>query len=246
MSVAVLTIGVITPHAAVGPEGEWPLMVGDRIITRTARVSRPGRTVGEPGDPPTSPSGLRALATPEALDEAAAITQGSTDAIGYASTSTGYVIGHRPEAALVDRLSRRCNVPAASTSSAAAAALRTFDINRLALVHPPWFGDELNALGAASFRDQGSDVTSSQLADLPHDPRRIEPDAVITWISDSLTDRPEALFVGGNGFRSVSAIARLEMQIGRPVVTSNQALLWSLLQRSHLRIEVTGYGSLFR
>jgi maleate isomerase len=245
--VALITIGVITPHAAVGAGGEWPLMVGDRIITRTARIPTPGVTAGEPGDPPTSPSGLRALATPEALDEAVAtFAQGSTDAIGYASTSTGYVIGYRAEAALMDRLSRRWNVPAASTSSAAVAALRTLDIDRLALVHPPWFGGELNALGAAYFRDQGFDVTSSQLADLPRDPRRIEPDNVITWISNSVTDEPQALFLGGNGFRSVSAIARLEMQIGRPVITSNQALLWSLLQQTRIRIEVTGYGSLFR
>jgi maleate isomerase len=113
-------------------------------------------------------------------------------------------------------------------------------------VHPPWFGDELNALGAAYFRDQGFSVTTSRLADLPSDPSRIEPDDVITWISNHVTDEAQAVFLGGNGFRSVSAIARLELQIGRPVVTSNQALLWSLLQTISPRIEVTGYGSLFR
>ena len=243
-----ITIAVIAPHAAAGPGAEWPLMVGQQIITSTARISTPRATAGgEPQDPPTSPSGLRALATPRALDEAvASFAQGSIDAIGYATTSTGYVIGHRAEEALLSRLSGRWNVPTESTSSAAVTALRALSIDRLALVHPPWFGDELNELGAAYFRDQGFDVTASQLADLPHDPSRIEPDDVITWISNNITDEPQAVFLGGNGFRSVSAVARLELQLGRPVVTSNQALLWSLLQKTRPGIEVTGYGSLFR
>jgi maleate isomerase len=243
----VITIGVITPHAAAGPGAEWPLMLGQQINTKAARILPPGTTAADSADPPTSPSDLRALAMPQALDEAVgSFGEGSIDAIGYASTSTGYVIGHRAEGALLSRLSRRWKVPAAGTSSAAVTALRTLNVDRLALVHPPWFGDRLNALGAAYFRDQGFDVTVSQLADLPRDPGRIEPDDVITWISNNITDEPQALFLGGNGFRSVSAIARLELQIGRPVVTSNQALLWSLLQKTRPRIEVTGYGSLFR
>jgi maleate isomerase len=52
--------------------------------------------------------------------------------------------------------------------------------------------------------------------------------------------------VGGNGFRAVGTIARLEAELGRPVLTSNQALLWSLLRKSGSDIEVSGYGSLFQ
>jgi maleate isomerase len=242
----VTTIGVITPHAAAGAEAEWPLMVGERIIAIAARIPAPGRTVDDPGDPPSSPSSLRALATPQALDHAVAcFAQGSIDAIGYTSTSTGYVLRHRAERALLNGLSHRWNVPAASTSAAAVTALRTLRIQRVALVHPPWFGDEPNALGATYFRDQGFHVTGSRLADLPRDPSKVEPDDIITWISTNVTDEAQAVFIGGNGFRSVAAIARLETQVERPVVTSNQALLWALLGEAHAHIAVHGYGALF-
>jgi maleate isomerase len=49
----------------------------------------------------------------------------------------------------------------------------------------------------------------------------------------------------GNGFRAAGVIDALERTIGRPVVTSNQVLLWSLLGRVDALFEVAGYGRLF-
>ncbi len=240
-----VTIGVISPHAAAGPETEWPLMVGGQLDIRTARIPAPGATRDEPGTPPKSPAGLRALTTTVALDEAVASLAPPSIAIGYSSTTTGYAIGYRAEAELLDGLERRWNVPAASTSAAAVTALQVMGIERLGLIHPPWFEDEMNALGAAYFRDEGFDVVAGQSADLPNDPRRIEPDDVVRWISNNASDAAEAFFLGGNGFRAVSAIAQLERNLGRPVLTSNQALLWSLLGKTGLDVNVSGYGSLF-
>jgi maleate isomerase len=238
---------VLTPHAAAGPEAEWPAMVTEKVTIRTARITARDVRTGEPGSPPTSVEGLRALTAADRLHEAvASFGVGSIMALGHASTSTGYALGHRAEVALVDGLSRRWNVPAASTSAAAVAALRALDVERVAVIHPPWFGAELNELGAVYFRDQGFDVIDAQLADLPPDPSRIRAEDVITWVSEHVTDKCEGLFLGGNGFRSSSAIARLEQQTGRPVVTSNQALLWSLLRQVEVELGVAqGYGSLF-
>lgn len=72
-----------------------------------------------------------------------------------------------------------------------------------------------------------------------------EPDAVITWISHHASDEAQALFIGGNGFRVTAAIERLEQQVGRPVLTSKQVLLWSLPEQTHTRMEVPGFGTLF-
>jgi maleate isomerase len=118
-------------------------------------------------------------------------------------------------------------------------------VERLALVHPPWFDEELNELGAAYFRSQGFDVVSSDSADLPNDPERIEPGAVVEWISGRLSDDAEAVFIGGTGFRAARAIEALEERLRRPVLESNQVLLWSILATVHADCEVGGYGRLF-
>jgi maleate isomerase len=240
----VVSIGLLTPHAAPGPAAELADMAPGRVVTQVSRIHAPGAS-GGPGAPPTRPSGLRALTVPSAVDAAvAAFPRGAVDVIGYASTSTGYALGHLAEVAMLERLSQRWDLPVVGTSSSAGAALQTLDVRRVALVHPPWFDRELNDLGAAYFRGQGLEVVSSESAELPHDPSRISPGAVVEWISRHLSDDAEAVFIGGTGFRAARAIEPLEKRLERPVIESNQVLLWSILARVDADVEVGGYGGL--
>jgi hypothetical protein len=52
------------------------------------------------------------------------------------------------------------------------------------------------------------------------------------------------VFIGGNGFRTAAAIEPLEAATGRPVLTSNQVLLWQLLEQAHDISGINGYGRL--
>jgi maleate isomerase len=241
----VIHIGVLTPHAAAGPEAEFSTMAPGRLVTRVARVSTEVSAVSLTTGPAT-PVAARELTAPPLLDDAAErLAAGSIDVIGYASTSTAYAIGFDDEAAMVRRLSRRACRPVAATCASAVLALRVLDVERIALVNPPWFDDEINELGAAYFRSQGLHVVSSGSADLPQDPHRIETAAVIDWTSRHVTNDAEAVYIGGNGFRAAAAIETLEDRIGRPVLTSNQVLLWTLLAHAGATFQVSGYGQLF-
>ena len=241
-----ISLGVLTPHAAVGPADELDAMAPGTVVTRVARILAPGADVSVPGTPPTTPDGLRALTAPAVLDAAAGVfARGSVDVIGYASTSTGYALGFDAEGAMLERLSRRWSLPVVGTSHSAGAAFGALDVERVALVHPPWFDDELNHLGAAYFRRQGFHVVSSESAGLANDPRSIEPGAVIEWICHNVSDDAEAVFIGGTGFRAARAIGALEQRLGRPVCESNQVLLWSVLARLDSGTEVGGHGRLF-
>ena len=59
-------------------------------------------------------------------------------------------------------------------------------------------------------------------------------------------DSAEAVFIGGNGFRSVGVIAALEESLGRPVLTANQVLLWGMLQAIGSTVSPDGYGRLWK
>jgi len=104
---------------------------------------------------------------------------------------------------------------------------------------------EFNELGAAYFAGQGFDVVSSASAGLSQDPRAVEPAAVFEWASRHVADAAQAVFIGGNGFRAAGAIEALETAIGRPVLTSNQVLLWHLLAQVDAAFEIHRYGRLF-
>jgi maleate isomerase len=243
MAAAVIRVGILTPHAAVGPEAELPAMAPGKVVLCVARVPATGEVARAN---PTRPTELRALTAASILDQAAAmLARGSVDVIGYASTSSGYAMGFDTEVAVASRLSRRLGIPVVATAVSAVLALRVLDVKRVALIDPPWFDSELNELGAAYFRSQGFDVISSGSAELSSDPRQIESTAVCEWASRRVHDDAEAVFIGGNGFRAAGAIGALEATIARPVLTSNQVLLWNLLAHARTSVEVSGYGRLF-
>ena len=115
----------------------------------------------------------------------------------------------------------------------------------MALIGAPWFAPEFNELGAGYFASQGFDVVSSASARLSHDPRAVESAAVCAWASRHVAEAAQAVFIGGNGFRAAGAVEALETAIGRPVLTSNQVLLWQLLAQADDTFEINGYGRLF-
>jgi len=214
----------------------------------TIRVERISADVGgvRVRTSPPGPIEVRLLTESAVLDVAAdSLAAWRPNVVGYASTSSAYVIGFDHEQVLIARLAHRTGSPVASTCASAVLALRILDVERVALVAPPWFDDQLNKLGATYFRSQGLHIVSSESADVPRDPHRIEPSAVYEWIARHVPDDAEAVFIGGNGFRAADAIEELEARLERPVLTSNQVLLWNLLASAGAEVQLTGYGQLF-
>jgi len=238
----VIRIGVLTPHAAAGPEAEFAAMAPGRLATSVTRVADADGSGG-----PASPAALRALTAAPFLNRAAEqlLTDHPVDVIGYASTTSAYVIGFDAEMAMVSRLSQLTGLAVAATSASAVRALRVLQVQRVALIGAPWFDPEFNELGAAYFSSEGFDVVSSASAGLSQDPRAIEPAAVCEWASRHVDAAAEAVFIGGNGFRAAGAIKALEAAIDRPVLTSNQVLLWQLLAQADDTSEINAYGRLF-
>jgi maleate isomerase len=235
-----IEVGILTPHAAAGADDEFCVMAGRAVRTHVRRI----RLLPD-GSAPTSPEELRAHADPSVVDATAAeLHPRSLQAIAYASTSTAYLLGHRDERELVARLADRWDVPVCSTPASAVDALRRLGAERLAVVHPPWFGEEHNALGAAYFRDQGFSVSSAHLADVTDDPALVEPDEVVEWVAENVPGDVDAVFLGGNGVRAARAVGPLEQRLDRPVVESNQVLLWSVNESLGDPLDVRGFGRL--
>jgi maleate isomerase len=242
-----LTVGVVTPHAAVGPEVELPAMTRGRLATIVCRTKQPEAAQPPPQAPPRDHDELRGSTETAALDRAAVTFGGTTlAAVAHASTTSGYVIGRREEEALVERLSQRFEVPAFVTCAAAAAALRTHGIEKVQLVHPPWFDDEFDELGAAYFRSQGFDALVTKAVGLPDDPARVTLRQVVDEVQHQVEDRAEAIFLAGNGFRAAGAVEELELRTGRLVVAANQALLWGILAATGTEWDITDHGRLLR
>lgn len=241
-------LGLVVPHADVGPESELRAMAPAEIGIQVARVPFGAMAAGGRMDPTIPLAPVRAFAEPPGVDGAVGmLADAPIQGIGYGFTSSAYVIGSAGEEAMLARLRERAGgLPVVAPCAAAVSALRRLRADRLAVIDPPWFDAELNDLGAGYFRAAGFDVEFSASAGLPSDQKSIEPRDLYDWLVANVPARADAVWIGGNGFRAVGVIDALESTLDRPVVTANQALFWAMLTAIQVDPSgVTGYGRLF-
>ena len=239
-------VGVLTAHAAVGAESELEAMAPETVTIHASRVPFGGMAAGGVMEPTISLSQVRSFAEPPHLDDATELLAAAPiDAIGCGFTACAYALGADGEEAMLARLEERSgDIPVTATATAAVAAMRGIGAERVAIVHPPWFDTELSSLGSIYFESLGFGVLMSASAELPGEQRLIEPAPLFEWVRANTPDAAEAVFIGGNGFRSVGVIEALERDLERPVITANQALLRRLLDLAGSGAAVSGYGRL--
>ena len=246
---ATVRIGVLTPHADVGPESELQAMAPPGVAIHATRVPFGAMAAEGVMDPTIPLAPVRAFAEPPQVDDAAELLAAAPlHAIVYGFTSSAYVIGVEGEAEMIARLERRTRgIPVVVTGRAAVDGLRVLGARRIALIDPPWFDTELNELGRGYYESAGFEVVYSAPCGLLSDQTKITPADLHAWVSEHVsTTDAEAIVFGGNGFRAVGAIAALEEDLGRSVVTANQALLWAALRMTDADPGVvTDYGRLF-
>lgn len=240
-------IGVLTPHLDAVPESEFQALAPAGVSIHSARV--PLGMVGPDGEiiPHVDADIARAFAAPPAVDNAASLLSAvNPNAIVFAFTSSSYILGAGEDAKLRERLELRTkNVPVIIQSAALVVALQALRAERIALIHPPWFSDDLDALGVAYFQDQGIEVLEHGQAKLRQDYGDMALDEIFDWVTTHTPDNADATVIGGGGFRATGAIAAIERTLERPVLSANQAAFWLALRVSGIRDRLDGYGRIF-
>src|SRR5262249_44009662 len=181
--------------------------------------------------------------------------------IVFAFTTSSYLLGTSGEQALTSRLEKRSRgIPVLLPCVAAAAAFRALGARRIALVHPPWFTDNVVKKGSAYFQSLGFEVLHAShlepaidpalVAQLGEGKRReiteVNPADIYEWVRTHAPANMEAAFIAGNGFRTIGVITALEEDLGRPILTANQAAFWYALRLAGAGAEVDDYGRIFR
>jgi maleate isomerase len=55
----------------------------------------------------------------------------------------------------------------------------------------------------------------------------------------------DALFISCTALPVLNIIERLEKKLGKPVITSNQSLIWDTLESIGMNKDIQGFGKLF-
>jgi maleate isomerase len=244
---AQIRIGVLTPHADVGPESEFGAMAPAEVSIHAARVPLGAYHPGGTMDQTVANDPVRAFAEPPLIDDAAELLAAAPlHAIVYGFTSSSYVRGAADDDALRTRLqSRTRGIPVVIPCAAAVKALVALAAKRMALISPPWFSADLNQRGVRYFQDQGFEVVYSGSMSLASDQQAIQPSQLYEWVRTQTPESADAVFIGGNGLRAVGVIKALEQHLARPILTANQVAFWSALRMAKAPVIIANYGRIF-
>jgi arylmalonate decarboxylase len=128
------------------------------------------------------------------------------------------------------------------------AALRTLGVKRIAMGTP--YVDFVNQGELKFLAEEGFEVVAWHgmgLGETQAERRginRVPPQSVFRLAR--LIDRPEAeaIFLSCTALPTIEMIATLEEELGKPVVTSNQATFWNVLRTLKLNARIQGFGQL--
>lgn len=162
---------------------------------------------------------------PENGHAAGRLAERGAHAVAFGCTSASYVLGPEGDAAIIAEMQAASGLPATTTSSAVVEALRVLGAQSVAVLSPHI--DDLNARLRVYLESAGFTVTSMVGLNLRCDIEDVEP-AETREIVESQVDRPDAdaVFISCTGMRTAGIIDDIEVSLGKPVVTANQATLW--------------------
>lgn len=242
-------LGLVVPHADVGPEAECSALAGAKVTIHGERINFSAMRAGGEMDPKIPHDPVAAFTQAPFIDDAvASICTSPISSLGLAFTSSAYKHGPAKERELIKRLKPYSrDIPIISTCLAAEEALKHLKIKKIAIVNPAWFDNDLDNAGATYFQEAGFDVVQHAPCGLPSGQKHVTPKALYEWIASQITNtKAEAVFVGGNGQRAIGIIDMVERNFDLKMITANQVLYWAALRAAGIPTQSEGYGQLMQ
>jgi maleate isomerase len=227
-------LGLIVPSSNTTNEPEFYRSVPTGVSVHTARMRLQGTNAAE----------LASMAD-DVERCAQQLADADVDAVVYGCTTGSLVKGPEYDTEIEDRIADIAGVPAVATAASIKRAFEALSLTSLAIVTP--YIDDLNERERSFLEAAGFDIVAI-------DGLGIEPNTEIgtqwpeqTYREARQLDLPSAdgVFVSCTNYRTFEIIPSLEQDLGKPVITSNQATLWDALKTLGVTYDADDLGSLF-
>lgn len=221
-------IGIIIPSSNTTMEAEFSAYAPEGVSIHTSRLL------------------LRRVAERELVDMsnevekcAKLLSDARVNVIVYGCTTGSLIKGKGYDEELERRINKASGVPAIATARAVLDVLNEKGIKRVAVATP--YTDEINGKEKDFLSENGFEVSGIKGLGIEEniDIGRQSPYIAYSLGKEVVQVHPEAeaLFISCTNFRTFGIITSLSRDIGKPVITSNQASLWCALRRYGLSWE---------
>jgi len=232
-------IGVIVPPTNTVNEAEWNAVVPAGITVHAARMALHTDTATDTGK--------------RALHDDLVIAVNSLKPAGVSAIAYGCTAGSMisPRHSLADYMAGVCDLPCVTTAAAIVDALEALGIKSIAVATP--YDQRLNDHEVEFLTSQDLTVCAIQGLGLgANGPgeypliHRTPLDEIRALVRSVDSDEAEAIVISCTDFPTFGLIDELEQELGKPVVTSNQATLWAALRAAGIDDALEGLGTLLR
>ncbi|TGU45693.1 arylmalonate decarboxylase [bacterium M00.F.Ca.ET.152.01.1.1] len=166
------------------------------------------------------------------------------DVICYGCTSGSVVIGEDKVFAELTR-----GAPGAKPTSIISGvmrALKAVNARKITVATP--YVDPVNEIERVYMEERGFEILNIQGLNIENDEDMVRVTADYIYEFAKQVDRADsdAVFISCSALRSVDIIEALEAESGKPVITSNQAMMWDCLRLAGVNDRSDNYGRLFK
>jgi maleate isomerase len=231
---------------------------GDRL--RLGIIVPSGNVIAEPEIRAMLPAGVSALITRLALrgsseaelrrmeegveDAARLLADARVDRIVFHCTA---VTTFSPESgpAIRQRITTATGIPGLVTSDALATAFQALRMRRVVLLSP--YIASVHQREIAFLEHLGLEVVGEAALGIDTNDAmaRLAPERLEAWAIGQRNSQADGYFLSCTALRTAGLIAPLERQLGRPVLTSNQVMVWHVLRDAGSDFADAAWGQLF-
>lgn len=175
-----------------------------------------------------------------------------TDIIVYACAETAFLKGIDGNEYISHEITRLTGQPAVTAMSSMIDAAKFLSVKTISLVTP--YTDERNEVMIQFFERMGIKVLKSVNEDFvqrSNDKREWyecniqPPSTAFRMAKDAYHSDADATVISATNFRTFEIIRSLEEDTGKPVITTNQSVLWSVFRKLNMRVVIPSLGMLF-
>ena len=161
----------------------------------------------------------------------------------YYCTTASFVLGVAGDAALKKRVEDATGRPCTTSSTSIVNALHSLGVQRVATASP--YMEDVNQALIRFLAECDIEVVNSNPLHYPQDHGIVPPTTIREAAKRADVPEADAVLISCTGQKTADFITDLEQQIGKPVVTSNQATGWQALKMLGVEPHLPRRGKLF-
>ncbi len=234
-------IGILVPFTNTNLEADMAMLCPAGVTMHYARLG--GYDLDEIPDE-NQMAGLGATDLTEPLTLLAGV---KPDVIMYGCTSATLTHGPDFDLGLSRNILNKWNIPTVTAAGSLVHALNTLNIKKIGFASP--YVENINKDAIDFLEKSGFETVSSAHVDERLDnygQGDLTPDNVRELALQADNEQVQAIVLSCTDMRAVEVVTQLEAELNKPVITSNQAMLFNALEYINVKADEVNCGILFK